>query len=109
MLAWLASINFFILVFNLLPAYPMDGGRVARSIAWWRTGDRTAATRFAANLGRVFAWLFIGAGLALVADRRPLRWRLAGADRDGDQRLRPRRGGAELDHRPDRGDHRSPT
>ena len=67
MLAWLASINFFVLVFNLLPAYPMDGGRVARSIAWWKTGDRTAATRFAANLGRVFAWLFIGGGLVLVA------------------------------------------
>ena len=41
----------------------MDGGRVARAIAWWRTGDRTAATRFAANLGRVFAYLFIGGGL----------------------------------------------
>ncbi len=67
MLAWLASINFFVLVFNLLPAYPMDGGRVVRAIAWWRTGDRTAATRFAANLGRVFAYLFIGGGLLLVA------------------------------------------
>jgi Zn-dependent protease len=66
MVAWLASINFLVLVFNLLPAFPMDGGRVVRAIAWWRTEDRTAATRFAANLGRVFAYLFIGGGLVLA-------------------------------------------
>jgi Zn-dependent protease len=63
---WLASINFLVLIFNLLPAFPMDGGRIVRAIAWWRTGDRGAATRFAANLGRVFAYLFIGAGLLLI-------------------------------------------
>jgi Zn-dependent protease len=66
MLAWLASINLLVLVFNLLPAFPMDGGRVVRAIAWWRTGDRTSATRFAAQLGRVFAYLFIGTGLLLA-------------------------------------------
>ncbi len=66
MVAWLASINFLVLVFNLLPAFPMDGGRVVRAIAWWRTGDRTAATRFAAKLGRVFAYVFIAAGLLLI-------------------------------------------
>jgi Zn-dependent protease len=62
MVAWLASINLLVLVFNMLPAYPMDGGRVARAIAWWKTGDRNAATRFAAGLGRVFGYIFIGAG-----------------------------------------------
>jgi Zn-dependent protease len=67
MLAWLASINLVVLIFNLLPAFPMDGGRIARAVAWRRTGDRTTATRFAAGLGRVFAYLFIGAGLALAA------------------------------------------
>jgi Zn-dependent protease len=66
MVAWLAFINALVLVFNLLPAFPMDGGRVARAIAWWRTGDRTAATRFAANLGRVLAYLIIAGGLALI-------------------------------------------
>jgi Zn-dependent protease len=66
MIAWLASINVLVLVFNLLPAFPMDGGRVVRAIAWWRTGDRTAATRFAAGLGRGFAYLFIGAGVFMA-------------------------------------------
>jgi Zn-dependent protease len=62
-MAWLASINLLLLVFNLLPAFPMDGGRVARAIAWKVTGDRNAATKFAADLGRVFGYLFIAAGI----------------------------------------------
>ena len=66
MVAWLAFINLLVLLFNLIPAFPMDGGRVARAIAWWRTGDRTAATRFAANLGRVLAYVIMAAGLALI-------------------------------------------
>ncbi|MGN6815648.1 MAG: site-2 protease family protein [Solirubrobacterales bacterium] len=66
LLAWLASINLLVLVFNLLPAFPMDGGRVARAIAWARSGNRNQATRFAANLGRFFAYLFIAGGLALT-------------------------------------------
>jgi Zn-dependent protease len=64
--AWLASINFLVLVFNLLPAFPMDGGRITRAIAWWRTGNKTSATRFAATLGQGFAYLFIAGGLALI-------------------------------------------
>jgi len=67
LIAWLVTINALVLVFNLLPAYPMDGGRVAKAIAWWRTGDRNKATRFAANLGRLFGYLFIGGGLVLLA------------------------------------------
>ena len=66
MVGWLAMINLFVLVFNLLPAFPMDGGRIVRAIAWWRTGDRNSATRFAANLGRVFGYIFIGGGLLLI-------------------------------------------
>jgi Zn-dependent protease len=64
---WLAWINAVVLLFNLLPAFPMDGGRIVRAIAWWRSGDRNSATRFAANLGRVFGYLFIGGGLTLIA------------------------------------------
>ena len=68
MVGWLATINLLVLVFNLLPAFPMDGGRIVRAIAWWRTGNRTSATRFAAGLGRVFAYIFIGGGLLLIFD-----------------------------------------
>ncbi|MEK6276600.1 MAG: site-2 protease family protein [Actinomycetota bacterium] len=66
MVAWLASINFLVLVFNLLPAYPMDGGRIVRAIAWWKTGNRNSATRFAATLGQGFAYLFIAGGIFLA-------------------------------------------
>jgi Zn-dependent protease len=66
--AWLASINALVLVFNLIPAFPLDGGRIARAIAWRLTGDRNRATRFAANLGQGFAYVFIALGLlALVS------------------------------------------
>lgn len=69
-LAWVATINLFVLVFNLIPAFPLDGGRIARAIAWRITGDRTRATRFAATLGQGFSYLFIGVGiyLAVAAD-----------------------------------------
>ena len=66
MVAWLASINILVLVFNLIPAFPLDGGRIARAVAWKLTGDRNRATRFAANLGRGFSYVLIGFGILLV-------------------------------------------
>jgi Zn-dependent protease len=66
MIAWLAEINALVLFFNLIPAFPLDGGRIARALAWRLTGDRNRATRFAANLGRGFSYLLIGFGLVLV-------------------------------------------
>jgi Zn-dependent protease len=63
--AWLASINLLVLGFNLIPAFPLDGGRVARSIAWKVTGDRNRATRAAARLGQAFSYVFIAAGIAM--------------------------------------------
>jgi Zn-dependent protease len=66
MCAWLASINFLLLIFNLLPAFPMDGGRVARAIAWKVTGDRNSATKFAAELGRIFGYIFIAGGVYMA-------------------------------------------
>jgi CBS domain-containing protein len=55
-----------VLVFNLIPAFPLDGGRIARAIAWRISGDRNRATRLAANLGRGISYLMIGFGLVLV-------------------------------------------
>ena len=62
-LAWLAEVNVLLLIFNLIPGFPLDGGRIVRAIAWWRTGDRVKATRIAAALGRGFAWALIALGL----------------------------------------------
>ena len=70
-LGYLTSINILLLGFNLIPAFPLDGGRIARAIAWKVTGDRNRATRFAAWLGRVggYAMVAFGAYLWLVQDR----------------------------------------
>ncbi len=63
LIAWLASINVLVLFFNLIPAFPLDGGRIARAIAWKVTGDRNRATRGAARLGQGFSYLFIAVGI----------------------------------------------
>ena len=65
-LGYLMSVNLLVLVFNLIPGFPLDGGRIARAIAWWRTGDRNRATRFAARLGRGAGWLLVGVGVLLL-------------------------------------------
>ncbi len=64
--SWLGYINLFLLAFNLLPALPLDGGRVLRSLLWKARGNFEWATRIAANVGRGFGWLMIGAGVFLL-------------------------------------------
>jgi len=66
LLGWLALINLTLLVFNLIPAFPLDGGRIARSIAWKVTGDRNRATRISGRLGEGFGWLMIGLGILIA-------------------------------------------
>jgi len=63
-LAWLGYINLTLGVFNLVPAFPLDGGRLLQSLIWLRTGDRLRATRIAARIGMGFAYLLIAYGLA---------------------------------------------
>jgi Zn-dependent protease len=69
-LGYLTSINVLLLGFNLIPAFPLDGGRIARAIAWKITGDRNRATRFAAMLGRLggYGMIAVGAYLFLAKD-----------------------------------------
>ncbi len=63
-LAWLGYINISLGVFNLVPAFPLDGGRLLQSLIWLRTGDRLRATRIAARIGMLFAYLLTAYGLA---------------------------------------------
>lgn len=60
---WLARINFVLAAFNLLPAAPLDGGRILQSFLWWRRGDRHSATVSAARAGRGMGYVLIALGL----------------------------------------------
>jgi Zn-dependent protease/CBS domain-containing protein len=63
MLVWLGYINIGLAIFNLLPGFPMDGGRVLRAIVWWYTGSVQRATRAASLTGQVVAFAFIIFGI----------------------------------------------
>ena len=62
-LVWLGYINLTLAVFNMIPGYPLDGGRVLRAIAWWITGNADRSTRLAAQVGQAIAFVFILLGL----------------------------------------------
>jgi len=66
LLGWLFLINGVLFVFNLIPAFPLDGGRIARAIAWKVTGDRNRATKLSGRLGQGFAYLLTGYGIFLA-------------------------------------------
>ena len=70
---YLAYINFSLVLFNLIPGFPLDGGRVFRSLIWAVTKDMRRATLIAANTGRFFGFLFIFAGV----------WRMLGGNFGG--------------------------
>jgi len=63
LVAFVGSMNLLLLVFNLAPAFPLDGGRMARALAWRVTGDRAKGTIFSARLGQGFGFLLIGWGV----------------------------------------------
>jgi Zn-dependent protease/CBS domain-containing protein len=66
LLAWLGPINILLGLFNLIPGFPLDGGRILRAALWSATKDLRKATAWAAGVGRATGWMFIGAGVAMA-------------------------------------------
>jgi len=65
-LAWLGSINIMVGLFNLIPAFPLDGGRIFRALTWAITRDLRRSTRYASWLGQAIAWTMILSGGAML-------------------------------------------
>lgn len=65
-LAWLGSVNIMVGLFNLIPAFPLDGGRIIRALIWAVSGDVRNSTRWASLLGQGIAWTMIFAGMMMM-------------------------------------------
>jgi Zn-dependent protease/CBS domain-containing protein len=73
-LAWLGGINILLAVFNVIPAAPLDGGRLLRAVLWRITGDKLKAAIWSARSGQVFGWILAVAGVYLVLVQRDYSW-----------------------------------
>jgi Zn-dependent protease len=65
---FLAEMNLWLFLFNLLPAFPLDGGRIARAVVWRITGDRNRATRVSASIGQLAGYALIAFGIWRAVD-----------------------------------------
>ena len=63
---YLSSINLILAIFNLIPGFPLDGGRILRSLLWWVVGNFTKATRWATNIGYGIAGVFFAIGVVFI-------------------------------------------
>lgn len=73
-LAWLGGINIILAVFNVIPAAPLDGGRLLRAVLWRITGDKLKAAVWSARSGQVFGWILVAVAAYLVLVRRDFNW-----------------------------------
>lgn len=68
-LAWLATVNLALVIFNAIPGYPLDGGRVLRALIWMRTGKLRRATYITSRIGLGFSWFLIACGVLALFQR----------------------------------------
>ena len=73
-LAWLGGINILLAVFNVIPAAPLDGGRLLRAVLWAITKDKLKAAIWSARSGQVFGWILVVVGIYLVLVARDYSW-----------------------------------